>query len=666
MKENLLDEIINKLKLIPELRNRSRYDFCEFNELLSNCNKINKVAEKLSGIINIDDIINNDALNQKDISRKILNYTHETQDTFLCYDIKIYNEGTNYQKQLLSYRKVFEMIFSLLLDELLKSCTISLEYKNYLLNILKYCRLCDYQSMGYNKTPPYRIKSIKTKKLKTIPEKSISTEINEVKLNLDGFTKKIIKLNHEQKQYLTKIHQYWWNSYKEYIDDNFPALSNELKYYKDVKIKVCVTESMTPDLFKDTGLAICVGMLEKKNDGFEIEIVDDIKQKLFVDDEFEFLDYEDVIVTWSFELTDSTDAYKMMDSSIQSDVNTQVINLFKSSIDQEGFGIFTKQVLEFAGYDFAEITSTGLFVSKSCPIKDDGLSRIVVVNDDFVTGKQKYYELSIVEKLNKKSIEKLKRVSNKNRKQLIVTSSIISANLKQQLKEIKDSYFYDIDDLFSLANKKIAFHNYYEKILLDKIIYPFLEKRVGSLTSNKNVVKAEKLIERLSKCAKGLEGWKEFECITKDILEYLFKDNFEHFYIKEQSRNNIGTDIRDFIILNTGTHYFWKDLKQFYESRNIIIESKNTSKEIKNDELRQVSDYLEKDTIGKFGIIFSRLGLSNNAKKKQLEYLTNNRTKKLIIVLNENDIIDLIRKKANGEPPEELLQEIKFELETRT
>lgn len=602
MKENLLDEIINKLKLIPELRNRSRYDFCEFNELLSNCNKINKVAEKLSGIINIDDIINNDALNQKEISRKILNHTHETQDPFLCYDIKIYNEGTDYQKQLLSYRKVFEMIFSLLLDEMLISHTISLEYKNYLLNILAYCRLCDYQSAGYDKTPPYRIKFIKNQKLKTIPEKSISTEINEVKLKLNGFTKKILKLNHEQKQYLTKIHQYWWNSYKEYIDNNFPALSNELKYYKGVKIKVCVTESMTPDLFYDTGLALCVGMLDKQNGGFEIEIVDDIKQTLFVDEEF--LDYEDEVVTWSFELTDRPDAYKMIDSSIQSDVNTQVINLFKSSIDQEGFRLFTKQVLEFSGYDFAEITSNGLFVSKSFPIKEDGLSRIVVVNDDFVTGKQKYYKLSIVEKLNKESIEKLKRISNKNRKQLIVTSSIISTNLKQQLKEIKDSYFYDIDDLFSLANKKITLHDYYEKILLDKIIYPFLEKRVGSLTSNINVVKAEKLIGRLSKCAKGLEGWKEFECITKDILEYLFKENFEHFYIKEKSRNNSGTDIRDFIILNTGTHYFWKDLKQFYESRNIIIESKNTSKEIKNDELRQVSDYLEKDTIGKFGIIF--------------------------------------------------------------
>jgi len=230
MKENLLDEIINKLKLIPELRNRSHYDFCEFNELLSNCIKINKVAEKLSRIINLDDIINNDALNQNEISRKILNHTHETQDPFLCYDIKIYNEETDYQKQLLSYRKVFEMIFSLLLDELLESCTISLEYKNYLLNILKYCRLCDYQSMGYDKTPPYRIKFIKTQKLKTIPEKSITTEINEVKLKINGFTKKIIRLNHEQKQYLIKIHKYWWNSYKEYIDNNFPALRNELKY----------------------------------------------------------------------------------------------------------------------------------------------------------------------------------------------------------------------------------------------------------------------------------------------------------------------------------------------------------------------------------------------------------------------------------------------------
>ena len=80
------------------------------------------------------------------------------------------------------------------------------------------------------------------------------------------------------------------------------------------------------------------------------------------------------------------------------------------------------------------------------------------------------------------------------------------------------------------------------------------------------------------------------------------------------------------------------------------------------DELRQVSDYLEKDTIGQFGMIFSRNGLSDNGKVKQREILSN-RTKKMILVLDEKDIIDLIQKKANDESAEDLLEDFKFELE---
>ena len=76
----------------------------------------------------------------------------------------------------------------------------------------------------------------------------------------------------------------------------------------------------------------------------------------------------------------------------------------------------------------------------------------------------------------------------------------------------------------------------------------------------------------------------------------------------------------------------------------------------------QVSDYLDKESLGKVGIIFSRKGLSNAGVEKQRSLLTN--SKKLILVLSENDLIDLINKKLRDEEPERVLEALKFELET--
>ena len=106
MIKKLFDEITDNLKLIPEIRGKSEYDFCKFNNLIIRCNKNTKVADGLKKILNIDDLINNYKNKKTEISKQLLNYTHETQSIFLCYDIKTYNAETDYQKQLTIYRMI--------------------------------------------------------------------------------------------------------------------------------------------------------------------------------------------------------------------------------------------------------------------------------------------------------------------------------------------------------------------------------------------------------------------------------------------------------------------------------------------------------------------------------------------------------------------------------
>ena len=93
-----------------------------------------------------------------------------------------------------------------------------------------------------------------------------------------------------------------------------------------------------------------------------------------------------------------------------------------------------------------------------------------------------------------------------------------------------------------------------------------------------------------------------------------------------------------------------------------MFEFKNSAKEIGKEELIQVADYLGKESLGRVGIIFSRKGLSKSGVEKQRSLLRD--VKKLILVLSENDLIDLINKKMQKEEPEQILEMLKFEIET--
>ena len=120
-------------------------------------------------------------------------------------------------------------------------------------------------------------------------------------------------------------------------------------------------------------------------------------------------------------------------------------------------------------------------------------------------------------------------------------------------------------------------------------------------------------------------------------------------------------DIRDAIVQNTGKN-FWEEIRHDYNAKNIVFEFKNLSKKIGKEELIQVSDYLEKGSLGRVGIIFSRKGLSKSGVEKQRSLLRD--AKKLILVLSENDLIDLINKKMQKEEPEQILEILRFEIET--
>ena len=93
------------------------------------------------------------------------------------------------------------------------------------------------------------------------------------------------------------------------------------------------------------------------------------------------------------------------------------------------------------------------------------------------------------------------------------------------------------------------------------------------------------------------------------------------------------------------------------------MEFKNYTEGIGNHGFRQISDYLEKDVYGQFGIIFARKDLDKSGRRKQADYLRN-RSKKLILVIDDERLLDMINLKARGGSPENVLANLKFSIET--
>ena len=181
--------------------------------------------------------------------------------------------------------------------------------------------------------------------------------------------------------------------------------------------------------------------------------------------------------------------------------------------------------------------------------------------------------------------------------------------------------------------------------------FPESEISIGKLAKGS---KAYELMMKLRNCPFGNEGWVEYQRISSDILSYLFSPPLSKPI--KQSETKKREQRRDMIInipFNVGN--FWGWIQKEHNSIAVIVECKNSAEKISNNELTKTSKYFSKHKLGKLGFILSRKGLDDGALKeikrlwKELEIM--------IIPLNDNDLINLLKIKANNGNPEMYVDE---------
>jgi hypothetical protein len=191
---------------------------------------------------------------------------------------------------------------------------------------------------------------------------------------------------------------------------------------------------------------------------------------------------------------------------------------------------------------------------------------------------------------------------------------------------------YDIDTLASLAKEQLEIAQKYE--------IP-IEMALPTETRT--------FLSKLSDCKSGKASWNTFQDLVGEIFCYLFVPPLGK--PEPQSRAEDGLEIRDFVFPNRADSGFWALIRSEYKGMYAVVEAKNKDDLEKNDVL-QLEDYLQAKQLGLFGIIVSRKLSEPASDQRRKAYSSSS---KMIVLLDDNDVCQMLLKKGRGEKPEEVL-----------
>lgn len=160
-------------------------------------------------------------------------------------------------------------------------------------------------------------------------------------------------------------------------------------------------------------------------------------------------------------------------------------------------------------------------------------------------------------------------------------------------------------------------------------------------------------IERLETIIAGKKNAQQYERFCVDTLKYLFNDTLSLW--EEQQRSNDDLYRFDLIckIKNNIDNEFFNTIENYFSSKYIIFEFKNYIEEITQKEVYTTEKYLYKTALRTVAILLTRNGIDKNGIKAIKGILRENG--KLIIVLDDSDIKQMIYAKEQGEDYIEIL-----------
>lgn len=286
-------------------------------------------------------------------------------------------------------------------------------------------------------------------------------------------------------------------------------------------------------------------------------------------------------------------------------------------------------------------------IVKEKNIQDKGIDLIIKDKDNYKICEIKMITTFTTSRINdiirrlKKSEEIYSKKYNNVKSLLIFPGEISEKNmeiLKKNHIEVWDREY--IRENFEKEILEIN-NPYFNKILC------FLDTKMEESFENEHDNEIDKKMEELKNCKSGIQNWNNYQKIIGEILELLFCPPLERTI--EEKYDFIKSNRRDFIMPNYAQEGFWAFVRENYKGDFIVIDAKNSSKGVNKQDILQIANYLKRHGTGLFGIIIGRKYNENRIKAtlREVWALQN----KMIVVLDDNDIEQmLIEKKNHGEP----------------
>ncbi|TKJ67653.1 endonuclease [Pseudomonas viridiflava] len=185
-----------------------------------------------------------------------------------------------------------------------------------------------------------------------------------------------------------------------------------------------------------------------------------------------------------------------------------------------------------------------------------------------------------------------------------------------------------------------ASRSYYKALLLTLIVRP------------DGLTREQKLLDSLELCTPGRKDCYVYQTLIGEIIEFLFTPPLGKPLPELSDKSEANR--RDFIVPNYVEKGFWSFMREKYEADYIVVDAKNYTRKVKKPDVLQVANYLKSHGAGLFGLIISRKGgdVSGCEHTLREQWLIH---RKLILVLDDEDIRAMLVAKSDGRQPEEIL-----------
>lgn len=162
----------------------------------------------------------------------------------------------------------------------------------------------------------------------------------------------------------------------------------------------------------------------------------------------------------------------------------------------------------------------------------------------------------------------------------------------------------------------------------------------------------QELAARLRNVSPGRAYWNPYQRVCLEILDHLFSPQLNRGKWERPNASRINR--RDIIMPNYSTDGFWYHLRQAYQADHIVVEANNYANNVGKDQVVQMANYLTRHGTGLFGIIVTRNGGDKSALAiRREQWILYN---KLILVLNDDDLVQKLTDFSQGDAPELLIK----------